>query len=303
MHTPALHPGTPDPPPRRASPGQAPGQEARQEAAPPGGIRGVRDTLVNGFTAIAVRADAASSGPALSRACEDVRTIVRTARQALAQVRAAAHAGAEPYCGLDPDAARDLHDLLGYGLSAITLKAELALRLLPTEPERARRELTEVARLARRGLREARTVGRGGGGLSLAAEAASARSVLASAGIRCGVRVAARIPDAAVETVLATVLREGVTNILRHSTARSCGITAGHSDRDEPAVRLCLVNDGVTAAPGPLPGHPGGGLENLAARLAAVGGRLSADVLEDGIFQLLAEVPHEPPPTAARTTG
>jgi two-component system sensor histidine kinase DesK len=253
----------------------------------------VRGTLVDGFAAIAARADAARGTAAPGRAREDVRAIVRTARQALAQVRAAAHGGPEPYRGVDPDAARDLHDLLGYGLSAITLKAELALRLLAGEPERARRELAEVARLARRGLREARTVGRGVGGLSLAAEAASARSVLASAGIRCGVRVAARIPDPAVETVLATVLREGVTNILRHSAARSCGITAAHPDRAPTTVRLCLVNDGATPAPtpGPLPAHPGGGLHNLAARLTAIGGHLTTDMLEDGVFQLLAEAP------------
>ncbi|MFF2077210.1 sensor histidine kinase [Kitasatospora sp. NPDC058162] len=186
--------------------------------------------------------------------------------------------------------ARDLHDLLGYSLSAITLKSELTSRLVTANPQRALEELGGVLEISRQALADVRAVARGYREMSLAGEAVSARSVLAAAGIEARFDVDGLRPDGPADTVLATVLREGVTNLLRHSTAERCvveGRVAGGR------LRLTLSNDGVPgdgAGPGDGDGR-GGGLDNLEVRLAELGGRLSAGSDDRGWFHLVAEVP------------
>jgi signal transduction histidine kinase len=174
--------------------------------------------------------------------------------------------------------ARDLHDLLGYGLSAITLKSELALRLATLDPARARAELDDVLGVAAQALADVRTVAGHQRPLDLAAEIASVRSVLDAAGIALEL-APDPFPDVVAlpttpATVLATVLREAVTNLLRHSDATRCTI---HLAVDEEAVRLEIVNDGVrTPARPPGSRPPGTGLPSLAARTASLGGVLTA---------------------------
>jgi two-component system, NarL family, sensor histidine kinase DesK len=182
--------------------------------------------------------------------------------------------------------ARDLHDLLGYSLSAITLKAELTRRLVGANPARARDELAEVLDIARQALADVRLVASGYRNLSFAKEAASVSSLLTTAGIDTTVSINCGALAEKVDTVLATVLREAVTNMLRHSSAQHCCIEAWQG---EETVRLRIVNDGVPrSAPSD---RPGGGLENLAARLTAVGGKLTTRVIPGGSFELSAEAP------------
>ncbi|MFF3323723.1 sensor histidine kinase [Streptomyces sp. NPDC002889] len=187
--------------------------------------------------------------------------------------------------------ARDLHDLLGYSLSAITLRSELTLRLVDQHPARAREELSTVLDISRQALADTRQVARSYRHMSFATEMASACSVFGAVGIDAEVDCAlSEVPDA-VGTVLATVLREGITNVLRHSSVQRCSISARESN--EGTVVLTVVNDGVgdgVDADGPS-SHDGSGIGNLSTRVCAIGGRLTAGVHEDGCFHLRAEVP------------
>jgi len=179
---------------------------------------------------------------------------------------------------------RDLHDLLGYSLSAITLKAELTRRLVNSNPARARDELAELLDVARQALADVRLVASGYREMSLAKEAATVLSLLSTADIATRMEIDCGPLDESIDTVLATVLREAVTNMLRHSTARNCTIEASAA-RD--VVRLRVTNDGV---PSSAASHrKGGGLENLASRVEAVGGKLSVS-RHDGRFDVLATV-------------
>jgi len=192
--------------------------------------------------------------------------------------------------------ARDLHDLLGYSLSAITLKAELTRRLMASNLGRARDELAELLDIARQALADVRIVSSGYRNISLAKEATSVTSLLAEAGISTRIQISSGMLEEKVDTVLATVLREAVTNILRHSSARNVLIEAGISAE---GVRLLVANDGV---PRSARADPDGGLENLTARMQAIGGQLTASIRDDGWFTVLAEAPLAPP-TAAGTAG
>ncbi|MEU5877494.1 histidine kinase [Spirillospora sp. NPDC047279] len=182
--------------------------------------------------------------------------------------------------------AADLHDLLGLGLSVVVLKSELALRLRERDPERAGVELSEALAAARRALSDLEAVVAGHGEIALAAEAESTRTALSAAGIEVSGSVQPVELPAETDMLLATVLREGVTNVLRHSEADRCELVvevAGQS------VRLRLVNDGVVARAA----APGVGLKNLARRVRDVGGTLTAGQDGDG-FRLAVAVPLQP---------
>jgi two-component system, NarL family, sensor histidine kinase DesK len=201
--------------------------------------------------------------------------------------------------------ARDLHDLLGYSLSAITLKSELTHRLVVRQPAKAQEQLSEVLDISRRALADVRSVASSYRELSLDAEAGSARSVLIAADVEVHLDFAHGELPVQVRTVLATVLREGVTNVLRHSKAERCEITVR---QEGGQVRMDIVNDGVAPAP-TEPALPGGsGIDNLSVRLAGLGGRLTAGVDPDGRFRLHATLPvsrqrPEPEPAAGPDPG
>ncbi|MEU5538109.1 histidine kinase [Streptomyces sp. NPDC020362] len=189
--------------------------------------------------------------------------------------------------------ARDLHDLLGYSLSTITLKGELVSRLIPSRPEQATEETVSLLLVARQALSDVRLVSRGYRDMSLRDEAESAAAVLASADVRAEVDVGVQRLHPVVDTVLATALREGVTNILRHSKAEVCTIKATHK---EETILLTLVNDGVVTRGRTLEARSGGGsgLGNLRTRLTEIGGELTAGVGADGLFRLQARAPLQP---------
>ncbi|WP_067481315.1 sensor histidine kinase [Actinomadura hibisca] len=188
--------------------------------------------------------------------------------------------------------ARDLHDLLGHTLAAILLKGELARRLRAVAPERADAELADIVAMAEQARADMETVTGAAPNLDLAKELESARSVLAAAGIEVQVtRDDDVLPEH--EAVLSTVLREAVTNVLRHSAAERVEIEVA---RDGLTVR----NDGVPAQVKP----PGAGIGNLSTRLAALGGRLEARPLGGGSFQLTARLDAaDGPDPAARQVG
>jgi two-component system, NarL family, sensor histidine kinase DesK len=182
--------------------------------------------------------------------------------------------------------AGDLHDLLGYSLSAIALKAEFSRRIMAAKPDLARKELADVVDFARQAVADVRQVADGYRTMSLAAEARSVAGLFGAALIVADIDIDYCLLDSKVDTVLATVLREGVTNLLRHSTARTCRITVTQADE---WVTLIVANDGAPKSGAAC--RDGGGLENLAARLEAVGGTLTTES-RDGTFTLIAAVPH-----------
>lgn len=182
--------------------------------------------------------------------------------------------------------ARDLHDLLGYSLSAVTLKAELALRMVGAQPKRAKGELAEVIRLSRQAAADVRTVASGYRELTLEYEAMSAQTILAAADVQTAIDLADVDIPQPMQTVLATVLREAVTNVLRHSAATTCAITLR---RTGDRLSMEIVNDGAFE-PQRAFDADGSGMRNLAARLRSLRGDLAVR-FDDDLFYLRASVP------------
>jgi two-component system sensor histidine kinase DesK len=184
---------------------------------------------------------------------------------------------------------RDLHDVMGRNLSAIAVKSQLAGELVRRGRPEAADEVADVRRLAEDSLREVREVVRGHRSTDLAGELAGARSVLRAAGVACTVHgedAGAALPRAA-QTAFAWVVREAVTNVLRHSRATSCTITL-HVSRGK--AELEVGNDGVLDEVPTSDGRPGSGLTGLGERLAALGGFL--ETRPDGSrFVLTASLP------------
>ncbi len=189
--------------------------------------------------------------------------------------------------------ARDLHDLLGYSLSTITLKCELAYRLLPGQAGRVQQELTEILRTSRQALSDVRAVASGYRDMKLSTEVAGAESMLDALDITTTTHVTCGTLPREVDTTLATVLREGLTNMLRHSKAARCRITALRRGR---TVTFRLANDGVDGSRGHLhplaceEGNGNSGIRNLATRIEAIGGTLTAGSRSDGWFVLEAVI-------------
>jgi two-component system sensor histidine kinase DesK len=179
---------------------------------------------------------------------------------------------------------RDLHDLLGHTLSAVSLKGDLAIRLLERDDRpAAAREIDDLTAVARAALHDMRDVARDQHAVSLRNEADAAADLLATAGIRVSMDLADSDLSAPVDELLGWALREGATNVLRHSTAATCLIRVRRIDGH---VRLEIENDG--AAP---PGAEGSGLTGIAARAAALSGTAVCRATDDGRFQLMVDVP------------
>jgi two-component system, NarL family, sensor histidine kinase DesK len=178
--------------------------------------------------------------------------------------------------------ARDLHDLLGHTLSVMVRKAELARRLAPNDAERAAAEMADVEEIGRQALAQVREAVSGWRAPELAGEAASARLVLESSGIAAEVDDIPEIERDAGE-VLAMILREAVTNIIRHSGAGRCRI---EFERDNGHWVMRVSDDGrggVIAE--------GNGIQGMRERLAANNGSLS--VTGAGGCTLIARLPRQ----------
>ncbi len=162
--------------------------------------------------------------------------------------------------------ARDLHDLLGHTLSLITLKAELARKLVDRDPQRAKEEMLDVEHTSRAALADVREAISGYRGEGLAAELVRARNTLETAGVAVNSEVAELPLSPAQETVLALALREAVTNVVRHAQAQQCSVRL---QREEDVCTLEIADNGRGAdAP------EGNGLRGMRERLEAIGGSL-----------------------------
>lgn len=185
--------------------------------------------------------------------------------------------------------ARDLHDVLGHSLSVITLKAELAGRLLPDRPGEAQRHVRELEQVARDALGEVRETVSGYRRPTLAGELAGARMALDAAGIEMRVQHGDAELPVEVEALLAWAVREGTTNVIRHSGARRCEIAIASPNGDGLASAE-IRDDGRGVASG-APGGPGNGLEGLRERAAQLAGRIDAGARPEGGFRLRVTVP------------
>jgi two-component system, NarL family, sensor histidine kinase DesK len=187
--------------------------------------------------------------------------------------------------------ARDLHDLLGHTLSMITLKSELAARLVEQNPSRAAAEMREVEQAARQTLREVRTAVAGYRQPTLQSELDGARQILEAAGIEYSFEQAQDTLSPTVDAALAWVVREAVTNVIRHSRATWCRVQINaRSGR----VFAEVTNDGVSGhEPESGSWSTSTGLASLAERVAVHGGQLTAGPLaaDDKCFHLYVELP------------
>ena len=163
--------------------------------------------------------------------------------------------------------ARDLHDVLGHTLSVITLKSELAGKLIDRNPEQAGKEIREVEKISRQALSEVRDAIRGYRSKGLVAELAQAKSTLETAGLTVHVDAATsmQLPPMQ-ESVLSLAVREGVTNVVRHARAHTCRLRL---EQQNGSCRLEIADDGqgfVSAE--------GNGLRGMRERVEMLGGTM-----------------------------
>jgi two-component system sensor histidine kinase DesK len=181
--------------------------------------------------------------------------------------------------------ARDLHDLLGHTLSVIVVKAQAVRRLAGTDPDAAVEHAVDIEQIGRRALGDVRQAVDAMRAPTLVDELDEVRRALDAAGIATSVDWDAAEPSGKADEVLAWVLREGATNVMRHSGASACRI--GLAERDG-RLELSIADDGV-GSPTP-PTVRVGGLAGLRDRVAAAGGDLVVERPADG-FRLVASVP------------
>jgi two-component system sensor histidine kinase DesK len=163
--------------------------------------------------------------------------------------------------------ARDLHDVLGHTLSVIILKSELAGKLIERDPERAKAEMRDVEQTSRQALAEVRSTIRGYRVNTLEAEMKTARSALETAGVEVNAQTAPVTLSPSQESVVALVLREAVTNVVRHAQARHCLL------RIMPINGSCVLQVEDDGRGGEY--FEGSGLRGMRERIEALGGTLA----------------------------
>ncbi|MFI0236458.1 histidine kinase [Streptomyces sp. NPDC016845] len=183
---------------------------------------------------------------------------------------------------------RDLHDLLGHTLSVIVVKSEAARRLAPRSIDAALEQVSDIEAVGRQALTEIREAVTGYREGSLATELDRARSALTAADIEPVVRQSGPPLSAQTEALLGWVVREAVTNAVRHSSATTCVISVeGAAEK----VRLRVTDDGAGPVAVAEPRIGGTGLKGLTERLATAGGSLEAGPGARGGFEVRAELP------------
>jgi two-component system, NarL family, sensor histidine kinase DesK len=175
--------------------------------------------------------------------------------------------------------ARDLHDLLGHSLTTITVKSGLACRLGAIDPALGMQEMAEVEALARQTLNDVRAAVTNYRDVTLTGELAAGRELLRAAGVAADLPHAVDVVDPDHRELFGWVVREGLTNIVRHARASTCAIRLSASSVE-------IVDDGVGGA-----AEPGNGLNGLRERVAAVGGVVDTGPLEPRGWRLAVSVP------------
>jgi two-component system sensor histidine kinase DesK len=174
--------------------------------------------------------------------------------------------------------ARDLHDLLGHTLSLIILKSELASKLADRDPQRARNEIRDVERISRDALSQVRQAVGGYRSGGLTNELQGAKEMLRAASIECTTEIEQISLAPSQEAILSMALREGVTNVVRHSHAAHCTIRLARVDRE---LRLTIADDGRGSSEG-----EGFGLLGMRERITALGGTLIRDTSRGTILTI-----------------
>jgi two-component system, NarL family, sensor histidine kinase DesK len=165
--------------------------------------------------------------------------------------------------------ARDLHDVLGHTLSVIILKSELAGKLIDRDPQRAKAEIADVEQTSRVALADVRSTIRGYRAHSLEAELKQAKATLETAGVTAKTESQEVRLTTAQESVVALVVREAVTNVVRHAGARNCLLRLAPENGN---CRIEIQDDGRGG--GTVEGN---GLRGMRERIEALGGTLARD--------------------------
>jgi two-component system sensor histidine kinase DesK len=168
--------------------------------------------------------------------------------------------------------ARDLHDILGHSLTVITVKAELAQKLFDVDLDRARAEIADLERLSRDALTDVRRAVEGYRDITLPGELVRARVALRAAEIDAELPNSTDDVPSDLRELFAWTVREGVTNVIRHSGADRCAVRLSPTSAE--------VRDNGTATPSPN-GH-GSGLAGLRERAADVGATVVTRELDPG---------------------
>ncbi|MDX2539009.1 sensor histidine kinase [Streptomyces scabiei] len=195
---------------------------------------------------------------------------------------------------------RDLHDLLGHTLSVIVVKSEAARRLAPHDMNATLAQIEDIETVGRQALTEIREAVTGYREGSLTTELDHARSVLSAAGTTLTVRRSGPPPGPQAEALLGWVVREAITNVVRHSHATTCEIALATTDA---RIHLTVTDKGPLPPPPPPPPATSttpNGLRGLTERLAAAGGTLRAGPAPCGGFEVSAELPVTAPPVTPR---
>ncbi len=177
--------------------------------------------------------------------------------------------------------ARDMHDVLGHTLSVVILKSELAGKLIDIDPERAKNEIRDVEQTSRQALSDVRHAIRGYRAQSLEAELQQAKATLATAGVTVNADTSEVALSPAQESVVALVVREAVTNVVRHAKASKCSL------RMTPVNGSCRIeiqDDGSGGV-----SVEGNGLRGMRERIQALGGTLERDTTQG--TKLIIEFP------------
>jgi two-component system sensor histidine kinase DesK len=183
--------------------------------------------------------------------------------------------------------ARDLHDLLGHTLSVMVIKAQVVRKLAARDPELAAQQAADIERVGRQALTEVRESVSGYRGRGISRELEQARAALADAGFTVAVRQDDSPLPAEAGALLGWVIREGVTNVIRHSGGRQCEIGIRHRG-GQAVVEIRDDGNGSPAVELPSGGH---GLGGLRERLCSAGGTLEAGPRPGGGYRLLACIP------------
>ncbi|MFC3093810.1 sensor histidine kinase [Alteromonas sediminis] len=177
--------------------------------------------------------------------------------------------------------ARDLHDLIGHTLSMITMKTQLANKLIDKDIERAKKELKELETISRETLSDVRDAVTGFKNRDFTSELANAKVVFQNADIALNTDMRAQVPKGEVNKTLTLALREMVTNVMRHSNASECTINLFEEGDD---IVLSFSDNGKVESL-----TMGNGLKGVQERAESCGGSLRL-TFEHG-YQLILRVP------------